>query len=130
MAQALRRLLAESECEYVFTSLQDRTSKLSANTLANQHRIIKKSCTFNPGAQLHALKHIDRGRQAYAERPGMAKISLPHRIETTMRYLHPDQEDLLEIAGAVQDARSKRVGVTTIFTTPETKEVVVASKLQ
>ena len=30
------------------------------------------------------------------------------RIETTMRYVHPDQEDVLDIAGAVESARARR----------------------
>src|SRR5215469_179201 len=52
MAAVLISLLSQSKCEYVFTSLEHRTKKLSANTLANQHRIIKRTCSFHPDAGL------------------------------------------------------------------------------
>src|SRR5262249_20974655 len=38
MAVVLTALLAESKCEYVFTSLHDHSQPLSAHTLADQHR--------------------------------------------------------------------------------------------
>ena len=34
-----------------------------------------------------------------------------------MRYVHPDQTDVLDIASAVQQARGKSSGVATIFAT-------------
>ena len=57
MAVVLGVLLAESKCEYLFTSLHDHSEPLSANTLADQHRAIMETCTFHPDAGLHALRH-------------------------------------------------------------------------
>jgi len=37
------------------------------------------------------------------------KLAGHSRIETTMRYVHPDEADMLQIASAVQQARTKTV---------------------
>jgi hypothetical protein len=37
------------------------------------------------------------------------KLAGHPRIETTMRYVHPDEEDVLEIAARVQAARTERI---------------------
>ena len=57
MAAVLLNLLSQSKCEYVFSGPEDHKKRLSGNTLANQHRIIKKTCSFHPDAGLHALRH-------------------------------------------------------------------------
>jgi integrase len=86
---------------------------LSANTLANQHGIIVKGCAFAPDAGLHTLRHTFLTAAArYTQNVrALQKLAGHSRIETTMRYVHPDQEDVMEIAGAVQNARSLRASL-------------------
>src|SRR5207302_8242286 len=137
MATVLRKLMAQSECEFVFTSLRDHSNSLSANTLANQHRIIMKTCNFAPDSGLHTLRHTfltEAGRHTKNLR-ALQKLAGHSRIETTMRYVHPDQDDVIAIAGDVLDARTRRAAqdateVTTVLTTVTTRGVVIASKVQ
>jgi integrase len=129
MAAVLLKLLAESKCDYVFTSLHDHSAPLSANTLANQHRSIKKSCEFHPDAGIHALRHTfltEAGRHTQNVK-ALQKLAGHSIIETTMRYIHPDEADVLEIASAVQQARSKRV--TTVFATVRPQEANESRKM-
>jgi integrase len=111
MAAVLSALLAESKCEYVFTSFHNRSEPLSANTLADQHSAIMETCSFHPDAGLHALRHTfltEAGRHTQNVR-ALQKLAGHSRIETTMRYVHPDREDMLEIAARVQIARTGRI---------------------
>lgn len=111
MAVVLRALLVESKCEYVFTSLHDHSQPLSANTLADQHRVIMETCSFHPDAGLHALRHTfltEAGRHTQNVR-ALQKLAGHSRIETTMRYVHPDQQDVLEIMARIHAARAERV---------------------
>jgi integrase len=131
VAAVLLSLKAQSKSQYVFTSLQDRTQPLSANTLADQHRTIMKACTFHPDAGLHALRHsflTEAGRHTQNVR-ALQRLAGHSRIETTMRYVHPDQADMLEIASAVQQARSQRAGVTTVLTTPTQQPEIESRKM-
>ena len=123
MAAVLLNLLAQSKCEYVFTSLHNHAEPLSVNTLADQHRAIMETCSFHPDAGLHALRHTfltEAGRHTQNVK-ALQQLAGHSKIETTMRYVHPDDADVLEIARAVQQARTKR-GVTTVFTTPSKGE--------
>jgi len=104
-------LLAKYKCEYVFTSLHDHSQPLSANTLADQHRAILKTCSFHPDAGLHALRHTfltEAGRHTQNVR-ALQKLAGHSRIEITMRYIHPDQEDVLEIVARGQRAQTKPI---------------------
>jgi integrase len=128
MAAVLVKLLAESKCQHVFTSLNDHARPLSGNTLSAQHRAIMKTCTFHPDAGLHALRHTfltEAGRHTKNVR-ALQRLAGHSKIETTMRYVHPDAADVLEIASAVQQARSK---ATTIFTTVPEQESIEARKM-
>jgi integrase len=135
MAAVLIKLLAESKCEYVFTSLHDHGKPLSVNTLADQHRVIIKTCTFDPDAGLHALRHTfltEAGKHTQNVR-ALQMLAGHSRIQTTMRYIHPDQEDVMDIAGAVQQARAQKKSpdaseVPTIFPTVESGLAVIARK--
>jgi integrase len=129
LAAVLVKLMAASKCEYVFTSLHDHSAPLSANTLANQHRSLKLSCEFHPDAGIHTLRHTfltEAGRHTQNVK-ALQKLAGHSKIETTMRYIHPDEADMLEIASAVQQARSKRV--TTIFATVRPQEVNESRKM-
>ena len=132
MAAVLSALLAESKCEYVFTSPHDHCQPLSANTLADQHRAIMHTCSFHPDAGLHALRHTfltEAGRHTQNVR-ALQKLAGHTRIETTMRYIHPDQEDVVEIAARVQEARRERNqgAPATVSATSEPTLEVIARK--
>jgi integrase len=125
MAAVLLSLLAQSKCEYLFTSLHDHSSQLSVNTLADQHRTIMQTCSFHPDAGLHALRHTfltEAGKHTQNVK-ALQKLAGHSKIETTMRYIHPDEADVLEIASAVQQARAKKAPVTTVSTTSIGREV-------
>jgi integrase len=132
MAGVLLKLLAESKCEYVFTSQRDDKRPLSANTLSAQHRTIIQTCSFHPDAGLHALRHTfltEAGRHTQNVK-ALQRLAGHANIATTMRYIHPEQADVLEIASAVQQARTKRSAVTTVFTTPNEQSSQESRKVQ
>lgn len=132
MAGVLLNLLSQSKCEYVFTSLHDHAVPLSVNTLADQHRTIMKPLNFHPDAGLHAMRHTfltEAGRHTQNVR-ALQKLAGHSKIETTMRYVHPDDADVLEIASAVQRARAQKAfGVTTVFTTETERQLEQARKM-
>ena len=104
--------------------------RLSVET-REQHRTIMKACTFHPDAGLHALRHTfltEAGRHTQNVR-ALQRLAGHSRIETTMRYVHPDQADMLEIASAVQQARSQRAGVTTVLTAPTQQPEIESRKM-
>jgi site-specific recombinase XerD len=87
------------------------------------------TCSFHPDAGLHALRHTfltEAGRHTKNVR-ALQKLAGHSRIETTMRYIHPDAEDILEIASAVQQARARTV--TTISTTVPQQETAELRKM-
>ncbi len=103
MAAVLLALLAHSKCEYVFTSLHDRTQPLSVNTLADQHRVIMETCSFHPDAGLHALRHtfLTEAGCHTQNVQALQKLAGHSKIETTRSYIHPEEADVLEIASVV-----------------------------
>jgi integrase len=131
MAAVHSALRGDSECRKVFTSLRDRTQPLSVNTLADQHRAIMETCTFHPDEGLHALRQtfLTEAGQYTQNVRALQKLAVAGhcRIQTTMRYVHPDRSDVLEIAGAVQ--RSRQSAVTTVFTTPDQQQPQGARKM-
>lgn len=128
-AAVLTGLRAESKCEHVFTSLRDHSQPLTGNTLANQHRAIMKTCRFHPDAGLHALRHTcltEIGR--HTKNPKALQRFAGHsQIQTTMRYIHPDQSDVIDMVVSVQ--RKKASGVATVFTTVDKQESSQARKM-
>jgi integrase len=131
MAAVLVSLLAQSKCEYLFTGLHDHAAPLSVNTLADQHRTIMETCSFHPDAGLHALRHtfLTEAGKHIQNVKALQKLAGHSKIETTMRYIHPEEADVLEIAGAVQQARAKKPAVTTVFTTPTQPEFQESRKM-
>ena len=88
-----------------------------------------RTCSFHPDAGLHALRHTfltEAGRHTQNVR-ALQKLAGHSKIQTTMRYVHPDESDMLEIAKAVQEARTKKV--TTILTTPTQREATESRKM-
>ena len=130
MAAVLRNLLTESKCAHVFTCLEDHSQPLSRNTLADQHRRVMKTCDFHPDSGLHALRHTfltEAGRHTQNVRV-LQKLAGHSRIETTMKYIHPDQDDAFAIAANVQQAR-KPEAVPTIFTTTNQGNASIVRKM-
>jgi|SRR5215467_3067536 len=87
-------------------------------------------CRSGRVTALHALRHTfltEAGRHTQNVR-ALQKLAGHSKIETTMRYIHPDEADALDIANAVQQARQQR-GVTTIFTTATQQEVQDSRKM-
>jgi len=86
---------------------------------------------LSPGAGLHALRHTfltEAGRYTQNVK-ALQKLAGHSRIETTMRYIHPEEADVLEIARAVQGARLERSGVTTVFVTVTPPEIPQPRKI-
>jgi len=89
------------------------------------------TCHFHPDAGLHALRHTfltEAGRHTQKVK-ALQKLAGHSKIETAMRYIHPDEADVLEIASAVQQAHSKRNPVTTVFTTVTQEETRDSRKM-
>jgi hypothetical protein len=65
MKKVLERLLKDSQCDYVFTSPQDRTKPLGPWVLEEQMGEVRKKIKTRPDAGLHALPPYfsDRGRR-------------------------------------------------------------------
>jgi integrase len=111
MALVLHEMLATSQCAYVFTSPANHAQPLSRNTLADQHRRMMKTGEFDPDAGLHALRHTFLTEAArHTQNVRALQILAGHaNIATTMRYVHPDAADVMEIAQHVQEARAGRI---------------------
>jgi integrase len=114
MAVVLHRLLAESKCDHVFTSPIDHAVPLSENCLQSQHHAIKGTGEFDDDAGIHALRHTfltEAGRFTQNVR-ALQLIAGHANISTTMRYVHPDAQDVIQIAARVQQAREARISLT------------------
>jgi integrase len=110
MAIVLRKLISRSECEHVFTALEDHSQPLSKNTLADQHRRVIATGQFDSSAGLHSLRHTfltEAARYSQNVR-ALQRLAGHSRIETTARYIHPEQRDVDKILGLVQQARRER----------------------
>jgi integrase len=114
MMTVLLELLAQSKCDHVFTSLRDSGKPLTADTLATQHRMVVALGMTKPDAGLHALRHTaltEFGKYTNNVK-ALQRIAGHSRIETTARYLHPDQSEMDRIASHAQRARQERAAET------------------
>jgi site-specific recombinase XerD len=78
-----------------------------------------KTCSFHPDAGLHALRHTfltEAGRHTQNVK-ALQQLAGHSRIATTQKYLHPGQDDMDGIVGAMQQKRASQSEVTTVFTT-------------
>jgi integrase len=102
MRAVLLPLLDESQCQYVFTSLTDRTQPLSPWTLEDQIGRTRKELGLDPDAGLHTLRHTfltEKGLTVDAFT--LQRIAGHANITTTMRYVHPQR-------AAIEDAFATR----------------------
>jgi integrase len=112
MAVVLHRLLAESKCSHVFTALEDHSQPLSRNTLASQQQQMKKLAgEFDSDAGMHALRHTfltDAGK--YTQNVKALQLLAGHaNISTTMKYVHPAAQDVIETQHRAHAAREARI---------------------
>jgi len=90
MKKVLERLLKDSQCDYVFTSPQDRTKPLGPWVLEEQIGQIRKKIRTHPDAGLHALRHTFLTEAGEYTDPFTLQYVAGHdNIKTTMRYVHP-----------------------------------------
>jgi len=109
MAAVLMSLKAQSKCQHVFTSPHDHTQPLISEHSRGsaQDDYGKRHFSSRRGTPCAPSYLPDRSRSPTQNVRALQRLAGHSRIQTTMRYVHPDQSDLLEIAHAVQQARSK-----------------------
>src|SRR5208282_4207445 len=90
MKEVLERLLKDSQCDFVFTSPQDRTKPLGPWVLEEQIGQVRKKIETHPDAGLHALRHTFLTEAGEYTDPFTLQYVAGHdNIKTTMRYVHP-----------------------------------------
>jgi integrase len=93
MKRVLEFLLRRSKCEYVFTALSAPTKALSCKVLSVQLTRAKTRGGFHPDACLHTLRHTFLTEMGeITDAFTLQKIAGHTRIETTMRYVHPQKK--------------------------------------
>jgi integrase len=93
MKEVLERLIAESECDYVFTSPQDPAKPLGPWVLEEQMAQLRKKIKTHPDAGLHALRHTFLTEAGEYTDPFTLQYVAGHdNIKTTMRYVHPRKD--------------------------------------
>jgi len=110
MADCLREQMKLSECEYVFSSLRDRKEPLSPDTLGIQHTRTMETGEFRPGSGLHALRHtfLSEAARVTPNVRALMRIAGHSQISTTMRYVHPEERDVIAISATLQRDRQRR----------------------
>jgi integrase len=90
MKEVLEQLLKNSQCEYAFTSPQDRTKPLGPWVLEEQIGQIRKKIKPHPDAGLHALRHTFLTEAGEYTDPFTLQYVAGHdNIKTTMHSVHP-----------------------------------------
>ncbi len=93
MKAVLERLIKESDCDYVFTSPQDRAQPLGPWVLEEQMAQLRKKIKTHADAGLHALRHTFLTEAGEYTDPFTLQYVAGHdSIKTTMRYVHPREE--------------------------------------
>ncbi len=93
MKAVLERLIKESDCDYVFTSPQDRAQPLGPWVLEEQMAQLRKKIKTHADAGLHALRHTFLTEAGEYTDPFTLQYVAGHdNIKTTMRYVHPREE--------------------------------------
>jgi site-specific recombinase XerD len=93
MKEVLERLMAESECDYVFTNPHDRDRPLAPWVIETQMAAVRKQIKTHPDAGLHALRHTFLTEAGEHTDPFTLQYVAGHdNIKTRMRYVHPREE--------------------------------------
>ena len=96
--QVLERLIAASECDYVFTNPRDPSKRLRGWVLEEQMSRVREAIRPHPYAGLHALRHTFLTEAGEYTDPFTLQYAAGHdTIKTTMRYLHPRQETVRKL---------------------------------
>lgn len=93
MKEVLERLLATSECEFVFTNPRHPSKPLGAWVLETQIGELRKKIKTHADAGLHGLRHTfltEAGE--YADPFTLQYVAGHDNINTTMRYVHPQAD--------------------------------------
>jgi hypothetical protein len=90
MKEVLEKLLARSQCAYVFTSPIEPTRPLGPWVLEDQMTRLRKEIKAHPDAGLHASRHTFLTEAGTYTDPFTLQYVAGHdSIKTTMRYVHP-----------------------------------------
>jgi site-specific recombinase XerD len=136
--QILERLIAQSQCEYVFTNPRNPTKQLGGWVLEDQMGRLRSQIQPHPDAGLHALRHTFLTEAGEYTDPFTLQYVAGHdTIKTTMRYVHPREETVRKLfvrlgglerpiagyAGSVQN----RVQLNTVFPEHSAKSLLPSS---
>lgn len=106
MRDVFRRQLARSRCKHIFSSVDNPKRPLSDHTLSGQARDMKRKVEFHHDAGMHALRHTYLTEMGERTDPfTLRKIAGHASIQTTMRYVHPQEEAITRaVAGRIADS--------------------------
>jgi integrase len=111
MKQVLERLIAESECDYVFTSPQDPAKPLGPWVLEEQMARLRTKIKTHPDAGLHALRHTFLTEAGEYTDPFTLQYVAGHdNIKTTMRYVHPREHAVQKLFMRLGDLERPEAG--------------------
>ena len=106
MKEVLERLLKDSQCDFVFTSPQDRTKPLGPWVLEEQIGQVRKKIETHPDAGLHALRHTFLTEAGEYTDPFTLQYVAGHdNIKTTMRYVHPREAAVHKLFARLAELR-------------------------
>ena len=104
MKEVLKRLLKQSQCDYVFTSPQDPAKPLGPWVLEEQISQVRKKIETHPDAGLHALRHTFLTEAGEYTDPFTLQYVAGHdNIKTTMRYVHPREAAVHKLFARLAD---------------------------
>jgi integrase len=90
MKDVLVKLLATSQCDYVFAHPGDPTRPLSPRVLETQIAALRRQIKTHPDSGLHGLRHTFLTEAGEQTDPFTLQYVAGHdNIKTTMRYVHP-----------------------------------------
>jgi len=96
--EILEHLIAQSECEYVFTHPRDRTKPLGGWVVEAQMGRLRSRIHPHPDAGLHALRHTFLTEAGEHTDPFTLQYVAGHdTIKTTMRYVHPREQTVRKL---------------------------------
>ena len=74
------------------------------------HTRTMKAGEFSPGSGLHALRHtfLTEASRVTPNVRALMRIAGHSQISTTMRYVHPEERDIIAISATLQRDRQRR----------------------